>query len=167
MKSLSLVFFLSLLALVYSAVVTKANSNFDLDSRDALISKAKYVPAPLPDGRRAISVYNGAVFEGTIVEGTNGQASVLDASGKTLDDSEPVDDVSVEAKKGPSKGKILKKFSTFIKKYGPRAWHFLYCVGFDVAENCSGEILTCAAEANAFGCLGGIVCGGKAVGHCV
>jgi hypothetical protein len=122
MKFFSTLFFFSLLALVYSTAISTQESEYEAAKRDVTASDAKYVPATLPDGRKSISVYNGDVLEGSIVEGADGEVIVYDAFGKVLDMDDLDDDESSELQRRQSRFTILRKFFSFIRKYGARAW---------------------------------------------
>lgn len=127
MKFFSTLCFLSFFALAYCAAVATQESEYEAAKREVTESNAKFLPETLPDGKNSISVYNGDVFEGSIVEGDDGEVIVYDAFGKVLDLDVLGDDESLDLENGmvasaKSPIRILGKFARFIKKYGVRAW---------------------------------------------
>lgn len=122
MKFFSTLFFLSFSALAFSAAVSMPmDEDYELAKRE--VSNAKYVPTTLPDGKKSIAVYDGDVLEGSLVEGPDGEVTAYDAFGKEIDlDNPEEDDENGDKRKRASKFSILRKFYSFIKKYGTRAW---------------------------------------------
>jgi hypothetical protein len=120
MKFFSTLFFLSFFALAYCAAFSK--SEYEVAKREVTGGTAKYVPGTLPNGKKSISVYDGDVLEGSIVEGDNGEVIAYDAFGNVLDLDDDSDDEGGDKQKRQSKFRILRKFWSFIRKYGPRAW---------------------------------------------
>lgn len=123
MKFFSTLFFLSFSALAFSAAISKpTDSEFEVAKREVEDGTARYIPAVLPNGKKAISVYNGDVLEGSIAEGENGEVIVYDAFGNVLDLDELDDEESGAVEKRQSRLTILRRFAGFIRKYGARAW---------------------------------------------
>ncbi len=120
----STLFFLSFLALAYSAAVSKPNIDTDVEyevaRREIEASNAKFVPAQLPDGKNSIAVYEGDVFEGTITEGEDGDIIVKDAYGNIIDIDD--DDSGEGALEKRIIFVVIRVFAVFIKRFGPRAW---------------------------------------------
>lgn len=122
MKFFSTLFFLSFSVLALSAAVSKpSDSEFEVAKRQIEDGAAHYIPAVLPNGKKAISVYNGDVLEGSIAEGENGEVIVYDAFGNVIDEDE-LNDEEGGVEKRQSRFTILRKFASFIRKFGARAW---------------------------------------------
>ncbi|KAI9673577.1 MAG: hypothetical protein M1817_002213 [Caeruleum heppii] len=163
MKFFSTLFFLSFFALAYCAAVSKPESEYEVAKRE--VSQAKYVPSVLPNGKKSIAVYDGDVLEGSLVEGDDGDVLAFDAFGQAIDLDDLSDDADGEKAKRQSRFTILRRFFGFIKKYGQRAWNFLYCISFEVALKCADDILQCATQGvPPWACLEGLVCG-VSIGH--
>jgi hypothetical protein len=114
MKFFGTLFFLSFFAMIYCAAVGKAEDGFEMAKREVTISNAIYVSTTLPNGKTSITLYNGGVLEGTIVQGDNDEIIVYDAAGNVVD----IDDDGVEKRQLST---ILRVFATFIRRYGQRA----------------------------------------------
>lgn len=132
MKAFATLCLFFFVALASCAAVPLGEKDFNLHAREIEDGHAKYVPTTLPDGRKSISVYNGDVLEGTIVEEPNGEPSLWDADGNRIDptdiadgdddDNNDGDDQKSDIERRQSRGEILRRFWNFIRRHGTRAW---------------------------------------------
>ncbi len=163
MKFLSLMFFASLLAIVYSAALP-SEEEWDLATREIKNSNALAVTDKTADGLNSIAIYNNGVFEGTLVEQKDGGVVVYDPEGKVIDTDQKRDLGSDLESRQISR--IIIVFARFIRRFGSRAWvsflfsllpiplidkwspeltksgeqRFLRCVGFTTAINCASQV---------------------------
>jgi hypothetical protein len=59
--------------------------------------------------------------------------------------------------------RVEQKLSHLFHTYGPKALHFVECVGLESLEHCVGEVVACAIKK---GCIELLKCEGKCLATC-
>ena len=142
----ALAFFLSLLALVSSALIAREAEPVDALAKDPS-DKPTFVPSTLPDGRRRITLFENGAFAGSITEGTAGSGenyTYVDPSNNAISATKFLTAETVQAQ-GASDGlrfpwppispllKLLRRFAGLITKWG-RRFFVSPCWLFDESE---------------------------------
>ncbi|SPO05486.1 uncharacterized protein DNG_08173 [Cephalotrichum gorgonifer] len=155
----------ALTAFVYAAAI---ESDPDYQAIARRVEDGDVVATALPDGRRRVSFYEEGIYQGYIIESADGAVQAFDAYDVeiALDDAEG-DEGNLE-KRG--KLAIIKKFGKLLKKWGKKAWDFIYCVGFNSMLKCGDEYLECSKQGIppwSVRCIEGHACVGGRAKDCI
>ncbi|KFY32272.1 hypothetical protein V493_00350 [Pseudogymnoascus sp. VKM F-4281 (FW-2241)] len=123
---------------VYSAAIDNSRSSRDLNSTETadFADFSDVIAYALPDGRRKIDFYSNGVLDGSAVETEDG-ATFFEADGTEID----LNETDEKLAKRVSKWRLAIKFAKLIKKYGKKAWNYIYCVGTSAMWRCGDESL--------------------------